>query len=67
MDENDIEELGLCAGSTPHPDHLGQADRDIRRFYELVCEPVPELAPGGTAFSDTVPTFSNLFFVPART
>ena len=25
----------------PRPDHLGPTDADIRRFYELVCKPVP--------------------------
>ncbi|MCO7620171.1 conjugative transfer ATPase [Pseudomonas guariconensis] len=59
MDENDIKKW-LVRWFNPHPDHLGQADRDIRRFYELVCEPVPELAPGelplasGTDFSENL-------------
>lgn len=44
----------------PRPDHLGPADADIRRFYELVCQQVPTMAEGelplasGTDFSQNL-------------
>ena len=44
----------------PRPDHLGPADADIRRFYELVCQQVPAMAEGelplasGTDFSQNL-------------
>jgi len=44
----------------PHPDHIGPTDADIRRFYEMVCQPVAELPEGelplasGTDFSQNL-------------
>ena len=44
----------------PRPDHLGPADAYIRRFYELVCQQVPDPSEGelplasGTDFSQNL-------------
>lgn len=44
----------------PRPDHLGPADADIRRFYELVCQQMPVPTEGelplasGTDFSQNL-------------
>ena len=46
----------------PRPDHLGPADADIRRFYELVCKQAPGAAEGELPLASGTDFSQNLFY-----
>ncbi|MCR7686584.1 conjugal transfer protein TraC, partial [Pseudomonas aeruginosa] len=46
----------------PHPDHLGQAEADLRRFYELVCRPDEPILQDELPLADGTDFSQNLFY-----
>ncbi|MBA6130097.1 TraC family protein, partial [Pseudomonas juntendi] len=56
----------LVGWFNPHPDHLGSTERDIRRFYEAVCQPSPELQEGELPVASGTDFSENLFYREPR-
>lgn len=46
----------------PRPDHLGPCDTDIRRFFNMVCQPVPELEEDELPLASGTDFSQNLFY-----
>ena len=46
----------------PRPDHLGPCDTDIRRFFDMVCQPVPELEEDELPLASGTDFSQNLFY-----
>lgn len=56
----------LVGWFNPHPDHLGSTERDIRRFYEEVCQPARELQEGELPVASGTDFSENLFYREPR-
>ncbi|AZC24801.1 conjugative transfer ATPase [Pseudomonas sessilinigenes] len=61
LDETGIQNW-LIRWFNPYPDHLGDSDQDIRRFYEQVCEPPRDLEDGELPLASGTDFSQNLFF-----